>query len=158
MHQPKKVPGLNMAILIDNQQTKHPVVIEEVKKTAQAILNALDCRDCELSILLVDDARIAELNMAYLQRQGPTNVIAFPMREGDHSDIHPELLGDVVISMDTSAREAENAGLSSDRRFYQLLIHGILHLLGYDHVGSGDEAQVMEAKSNELLAIINRTA
>ncbi len=131
--------------------------IEKVQKTAQAILDALDCHECELSIVLVDDARIAELNQAYLQRQGSTNVIAFPMREGDHGDIHPELLGDVVISMDTSAREAREAGLSAERRFDQLLVHGILHLLGYDHIHSEDEARAMEAKSDELLALIDET-
>ena len=123
--------------------------------TAQAILNALDCREGELSILIVDDPRIAELNQAYLQRTGPTNVIAFPMREGDHADIHPELLGDVVISMDTCASEAMNAGISLEKRFVQLLIHGILHLFGYDHVQSRSDAHIMEAKSNELLELID---
>lgn len=104
--------------------------------------------------MLVDDPHIAELNETYLQRQGPTNVIAFPMREGDHSDIHPELLGDVVISMDTSAREAGEAGIDAGTRFDELLVHGILHLFGYDHVHTEEEAEIMEAKSRELLALI----
>ena len=143
-----------MAILIDNQQTKHPVEIEKVRKTAQVILDALDCHECELSIVLVDDSRISELNQTYLQKSGPTNVISFPMREGDHAEIHPELLGDVVISMDTAVREAENAGLSADVRFDQLLIHGILHLFGYDHIHSEEEARIMEGKSSELMKLI----
>jgi len=104
--------------------------------------------------VIVDDARIAQLNEAYLQHQGPTNVISFPMREGDHNEINPELLGDVVISMDTCAREAESAALSPETRFNQLLIHGILHLFGYDHIHSREEAEVMEAKSRELMALI----
>ncbi len=128
--------------------------MEMVRQKAQVVLDALDCPDCELSIVLVDDARIAELNQAYLDRQGPTNVISFPMREGRFGDVHPELLGDVVISMDTAGREAHEAGLSLDLRFDQLLIHGILHLLGYDHVHSEDEAQAMEARSDELLALL----
>jgi len=104
--------------------------------------------------LLVNDPRIAELNETYLNHQGPTNVISFPMREGDGGNLHPELLGDVVISMDTCAREAEMGEIPTERRFYELLVHGILHLLGYDHVHSEAEADVMESKSRELLALI----
>jgi probable rRNA maturation factor len=125
-----------------------------IQKKAQAILNALDCPDGELSIVIVDDVRIAELNQTYLQHTGPTNVISFPMREGDFSQINPDVLGDVVISADTCAREAEGAGISTQDRLDQLLIHGILHLLGYDHVHSESESRVMEAKSNELLALL----
>lgn len=113
--------------------------------------------DAELSLLIVDDADIAELNERYLKRIGPTNVIAFPMTEGDFSDISPDLLGDVVISMDTVCREAENAGLSVPERFTQLLVHGILHLLGYDHEQTEEEAARMEAKSAEVLAVLQAT-
>ncbi len=114
----------------------------------------MDCPDAELSIVIVDDARIADLNQTYLQHAGPTNVISFPMREGDFSDINPHVLGDVVISADTCAREAEAAGISTESRLDQLLIHGILHLLGYDHVHSESDARTMEAKSEELLALL----
>lgn len=102
----------------------------------------------------MDDAQIAQLNQAYLNRKGPTNVIAFPMREGLHADINPHLIGDVVISMDTCVKEAQAADLSLDQRFHQLLIHGILHLFGYDHIHSSEEALVMDAKSDELLALV----
>jgi probable rRNA maturation factor len=104
--------------------------------------------------LLVDDPRIAELNETYLNHQGPTNVISFPMRDGDGGNLHPELLGDVVISMDTCAREAELGAISTERRFYELLVHGILHLFGYDHIHSEAEAEVMENKSREMLILI----
>jgi probable rRNA maturation factor len=143
-----------MAILIDNQQKNHPIEISRIQKTAKVILNALDCPDGELSLVLVDDERMAELNSAYLGRKGPTNVIAFPMREGDFSDLHPDLLGDVVISMDTCAREGREGAIPTEVRFYQLLVHGILHLFGYDHVQSADEAQQMEVKNQELLGLI----
>ncbi|MDA8138058.1 MAG: rRNA maturation RNase YbeY [Desulfobacteraceae bacterium] len=125
-----------------------------VQKRAQAILNALGSPEAELSVLLVDDPRIAELNEAYLQHTGPTNVISFPMQEGDHGDINPGLLGDIVISMDTCAREAEMGGISAEARFYELLIHGVLHLFGYDHIHSEEEEREMEAKSRELLALV----
>jgi probable rRNA maturation factor len=117
----------------------------------QVILNDLDSPDGEISIVLVDDPQIAELNEQYRSRQGPTNVIAFAMREGEFSDLTPQLLGDVVISMDTAAAEAGTAGISLDRRFRELLIHGILHLFGYDHEQSEAEARRMDAKSRILL-------
>ncbi len=120
----------------------------------RAVLNALDCPEGELSILIVDDPQIENLNRQYLQRRGPTNVIAFAMREGEFSQISPQLLGDVVISMDTAAREAEKAGISLQRRFDELLVHGILHLFGYDHETSDEDARIMEEKSQELIELI----
>jgi probable rRNA maturation factor len=106
--------------------------------------------------MIVDDGQIAELNLAYLNRADPTNVIAFPMREGPFSNISPDLLGDVVISADTAHLEAVDAGMEMTERFNQLLIHGILHLTGYDHVNSEEEAAVMEQKSNELMELIRK--
>ena len=111
----------------------------------------MDCPDSEISILIVDDPQIEELNQQYLNRKGPTNVIAFAMREGEFSDLSPQLLGDVVISTDTAAREAQIASTSMERRFNELLVHGILHLMGYDHETSEDDARVMEDRSRELM-------
>lgn len=116
----------------------------------------MDCPDGELSILLVDDAAIAELNHQYLHRSGPTNVIAFPMRAGEFTEVTPGLLGDVVISLDTAAKEAANAGINLEQRFRELLVHGILHLFGYDHEIDATEERRMEDKSTELLTLIAR--
>jgi probable rRNA maturation factor len=110
--------------------------------------------DAELSIVLMDDPQIAELNQTYLDREGPTNVIAFPMKEGDFADVSPDLLGDVVISTDKTAAEAAELGISYRDRFDFLLIHGILHLMGYDHETSEADEKIMEAKTNELFALI----
>ena len=144
-----------MEVLIDNRQSRHKISLKKTEQTVQVILDALDCPDSELSILIVDDPQIEELNQQYLDRQGPTNVIAFAMREGDFSDLSPHLLGDVVISTDTAAREAKNAAMSFEQRFNELLIHGILHLLGYDHETDEEEARIMEAKSRELMILID---
>ena len=114
----------------------------------------MDFPDGEISILIVDDPQIEVLNRQYLKRQGPTNVIAFAMREGEFSDLTPHLLGDVVISTDTAAKEAQDAGMSLEHRFDELLVHGILHLFGYDHEDSEEEAVRMEKKSLELLELI----
>ena len=118
------------------------------------ILGALDCPDGEISILIVDDPQIEKLNREYLNRTGPTNVIAFPMREGEFSHLSPQLLGDVVISTDTVAKEAQNSAMSMEQRFKELLVHGILHLFGYDHETSKQDARKMEKKSQALLELI----
>jgi len=76
------------------------------------------------------------------------------MQEGEFSEISPQLLGDVVISVETALRESGAAGLAWEERFDQLLVHGILHLLGYDHESGGEEALEMEAQSEKLLAVI----
>lgn len=114
----------------------------------------MDSPEGELSILIVDDSQIASLNKKYLNREGPTNVIAFPMQEGQFSDVNPQLLGDIVISVETACKEGELSGISTEERLTQLLVHGILHLFGYDHEKIEREAPRMEAKSEELLKLI----
>ena len=110
--------------------------------------------DGELSILLLNDSQIAVLNKKYLKREGPTNVIAFPMQEGPFAEITPDLLGDVAISLETAAKEGETAGISMEDRLTELLVHGILHLCGYDHESSQTEALRMEKKSREVLKLV----
>ena len=117
----------------------------------------MDFPNGEISILLVDDPQISKLNQEYLNRKGPTNVIAFSMREGEFSHLNPQLLGDVVISLDTAARESVDAGLKMQKRFNELLVHGILHLFGYEHDTSEQSAQIMKEKTQELLNIIQDT-
>ncbi len=128
--------------------------LKKIRRTVEVILDALDCPDGEISILIVDDPQIEKLNRKYLNRTGPTNVIAFSMREGEFSHLSPQLLGDVVISTDTAAKEAQNSGMSMEQRFSELLVHGILHLFGYDHENSEQNARKMEKKSQELLKLI----
>jgi len=141
---------------IDNRQTRFEVSPKVVQKIARSILDALDFPDGELSLVLMDDAQITTINRDYLDRNRPTNVIAFPMREGPFGDITPKLLGDVIISLQTTAAEALNAGLSMETRFCQLLVHGILHLFNYDHETSRKDAAIMEAKSKEILQFIEK--
>jgi len=122
------------------------------------VLSALDCPEGELSILIVDDPQIALLNQQYLHRQGPTNVLAFPMSPEPASKETPQLLGDVVISADTAEREARAAGISTEERLRQLLVHGILHLFSYDHETTDEAAQEMEEKNDALLNLIEEKA
>jgi len=129
--------------------------MKQIQEKAKAVLNALDCPEAELSILILDDPQIAVFNKQYLNRKGPTNVIAFPMRDGPYGNITPQLLGDIVISVETADREGKRVGSSMEERFTQLLVHGILHLLGYDHETSDQDAQEMEEKSDEILKLIS---
>ena len=114
----------------------------------------MGCPEAELSLAFVDDAEMADLNRRYRERNGPTNVLAFAMAEGAFADLRPELLGDVVISVDTLAREAKRDGVPLQDHLIRLLIHGILHLAGYDHEGSEAEADRMEEKTEALMAAV----
>lgn len=127
-----------------------------MRRRTRILLDALRSPDGEISILLVGDRGIAALNRKFFNREGPTNVIAFPMQAGPFADLHPNLLGDVVISVDTAHREARAAGLDLDERIAQLLVHGVLHLYGYDHENTAAEARRMAAKSRRLMATILR--
>jgi probable rRNA maturation factor len=110
-----------------------------------------------LSVLIVDDAAIREINRDYLDRDRPTNVIAFAMQEGEGAGVQPDVLGDVVISAETAARDAAEAGTSFASELYFLLLHGILHLLGYDHErGSASDAERMERRESEIFALIRK--
>lgn len=104
--------------------------------------------------MVTGDAEIRELNRSWRQIDRPTNVLAFSMMEGEFSTISPGLLGDLVISSETAENEASEAGISFGERMSQLLVHGILHLVGFDHEAGPDDAGKMEAKSIELLRVI----
>lgn len=111
----------------------------------------------ELSITIVGDRVIHRLNRDYLGKDRPTNVISFSLQEGEDSDFTPHALGDVVISADTAAQEAEAGGWTGYQRLIFLLLHGILHLTGYDHERSGEEeAQRMERKEQELWELLEK--
>ena len=84
-----------------------------------------------------------------------TDVLSFAQREGEFAFVDDNLLGDVIISMDTTIRQAEERTHSVETELRVLLVHGILHLLGYDHI-EDDEADIMEAKEREILAVITQ--
>jgi probable rRNA maturation factor len=110
----------------------------------------------EISILLVDDPQITKLNKTYLNRNRPTDVIAFSQIEGAFSNLseHSNLLGDLVISLETAKRQAQEEKTTLKDEVVFLLIHGILHLIGYDHEGSVEKAREMEVKQQEILSCL----
>ena len=115
------------------------------------MLGALALPEAELSILLCDDATIHKLNRDHRGKDKPTDVLAFAMREGETGHLAGDLLGDVVISVDTARRQAgeHSRSVAAEVRF--LLAHGILHLVGYDH-GTRAEERRMMAMTDVLLA------
>ena len=129
-----------MKIWIRNQQKHIPLDLRKIRRVAKRILADLALPDAELSILLVNDVQIQELNRRYLHRDKPTNILAFPMREGEFSSLHPHLLGDLAISVETAKRQSNRFGLDDMGMVILLMIHGILHLVGYEHEGTREGA------------------
>jgi probable rRNA maturation factor len=105
-------------------------------------------------VLVVNDARIHRLNARYRGVNQPTDVLAFAMREGPFASLHPHLLGDVVISADTALRQAHTHQRTLAEELTHLLIHGTLHLLGYDHETSPADARLMRAKERSLWRLV----
>jgi len=117
---------------------------------ARRILAELGLLDAEISLLFVNDLQIQVLNQRYLRRDKPTNVLAFPMREGEFSTLHPHLLGDIVISVETAKRQSNRFGLNEMGMIILLMIHGVLHLIGFEHEGAKKGAREMATRQREL--------
>jgi probable rRNA maturation factor len=153
-----------------DEQTGHPVDTMRWVRLAQAVLADEGVRgEAELSLLFVDEVAIGDLNKRFLGKDGPTDVLAFPIDEepvesgrnpdsggtgpGFATDLDeaPALLGDVVICPAVAARNAPEHAGTYDDELALLVVHGVLHLLGMDHM-EDDEAEAMEARERELLA------
>ena len=113
--------------------------------------------ESELSILITDNAGIADLNREYRQIARATDVLSFPMLEGEFGDISPEMIGDVVISAETADEMSQQSGAPLDLIMDLLLVHGILHLIGYDHESGRDEALEMRERTEELLSMLGHS-
>jgi rRNA maturation RNase YbeY len=135
-----------------------------VAADARALLKLLSVNNYELSLVLTGDSPIRELNRLYRGLDRSTDVLSFPQldncaaagpeRVAAGSETLPPALGDVVISVDAALRQAERLGVTTESRLRTLLIHGLLHLLGYDHEKSRADARRMFARERELVAIL----
>lgn len=132
---------------------QRPVRHAELRWRAEAMLAFLDRPEAELSILLCDDETIQELNREYRNKNRPTDVLAFPMHEGEGPQPNPDLLGDVVISLPTATLQAAERDRPIIDEVTFLLAHGLLHLLGYDHATKGEERE-MTARTEALMAVV----
>lgn len=111
-------------------------------------------KDREVNLLIVDDDEITQLNRRYFHHNRPTNVISFPMEGGPAPSIPSKILGELVISAETAERQAKEVGKKTEEEILFLIIHGILHLLGYDHEGREKERKEMEEKERELYSLL----
>ncbi len=127
---------------------------EKITLFCDSLLQAVEKPEFSLSVVLVDDHRIREMNHRYRQKDKATNVLSFPFADG----AEPALaglpiyeLGDIVISLDSATKEAQQYKVSFSHRLCWLIIHGLLHLCGMDHERSQQEAEEMAAREQQLL-------
>jgi len=130
------------------------VDIARLRRCGQAVLSAIDESRSELSIALVDDLQITELNTRWRDRRRSTDVLSFSQIEGDFADHRAGLLGDVVISVETAADQAASRHRGLDEVVARLLIHGVLHLIGHDHERD-EEALRMVAEERRIWRELN---
>ncbi len=123
---------------------------------AVRLTKLLKIEDKELSILLTDDSEMTALNRSFRKRNRTTDVLAFSQLEGDRGDLHQHILGDVVICVPQAERQAKKRGLTLSQELTVLLVHGTLHLIGYEHVGAGRRAAAsMRREQDNLVAILD---
>ena len=150
-----------MDIWLENRQTK-VAVTKSIEALIHTVLDETASRHAlpetaEVSLTLVDDEQIHVLNRDYRSVDRPTDVISFALEEGDEPVIiggpAEMLLGEIVISMETALRQAAEYGHSLEREVAFLALHGMLHLLGYDHMTQEDEKRMFD-KQTEILAAL----
>ena len=123
----------------------------EVARRARAMLRSLGHTPSELSIVLTDDEQIHILNRDYRKKDRPTDVLAFAMSEGEFAEVSGAMLGDVIISVPTAARQAAERDVATLEEVTMLLAHGLLHLLGWDHETAAKD-RAMRAETDKLCA------
>ena len=136
-----------MSIEIDNRSGAICSEVELVDLAAFALKELLVDKRAELEISLVDEAEMTRLHEEWMDEAGPTDVLSFPMdelrpNELSENDEVPVVLGDVVICPDVARKQGDTAGHGMEQELRILLVHGILHLLGFDHLEPEEEAEM----------------
>jgi rRNA maturation RNase YbeY len=148
-----------MPVHMQSQVRRVAIDQARLDRLARAILSDVAETSAELGILFVGDQRMRGLNRRYRGQDRTTDVLAFAMREASTphaSRLTPRPLGDVVVSIPTAQRQARQRGRSLDEELTVLLVHGILHLCGYDHERSEKEARRMHRREGMILRSIAR--
>ena len=135
-----------MIDVLDEVSSPVPAVLFE--HLGAWLLGELNRPDADVSVVLIDDAKMRPINAQWRNIDKPTDVLAFAQSDSFSAQSH--ILGDVLISVETAARQAVEHGHSLERELTVLFVHGVLHLLGYDHI-EDDEAEEMEALERVLL-------
>ncbi|MFK5981110.1 MAG: rRNA maturation RNase YbeY [Rhizobiaceae bacterium] len=148
-----KLPEIDLTIDAGSWSDE-PLLLQKVNGAIGAAISVADlcyAHSAELSILLTNDAGVQKLNLQWRNIDKPTNVLSFPADDIEVGEGAGMLLGDIVMGWDTLAREAKDEGISFDDHFSHLVVHGFLHLFGYDHQNDAD-AEIMEQIEREALA------
>ncbi|MFA5072811.1 MAG: rRNA maturation RNase YbeY [Nitrospirota bacterium] len=138
-------------ILIRSNLRKKSPATASIKKFLRKLLKSAGLPDRELSVFFVGDQAMRSLNRRYRGKDRTTDVLSFSYGEGSLPSFNHTPLGDIVISLPTAERQAREQGHTADREFERLLIHGFVHLLGYDHERSDHDAARMARKERQLL-------
>ena len=146
-----------MEIWVESHPETYGALEETARRAAQTALASLPgLENAEVAIRLTNDEEVHQLNRQYRGIDRTTDVLSFAQREGEFADPEDLMLGDLVISVDRARLQAEDYGHSVDREISFLTVHGILHLLGWDHQTPADEARMM-AKTEGILAGLGLT-
>ncbi|NPA24981.1 MAG: rRNA maturation RNase YbeY [Deltaproteobacteria bacterium] len=144
---------------LNNHQAFRDLDLEQVRRMLQTVLEELGLEKRDLEVELVDDDAIADLNEKFFSRLRPTNVISFPLEEetGGSGQGAGGPLGSIVVSVETATRETGDLGYSVEEGVVYYLIHGLLHLIGYEHIGvAAEDAARMEKRQDELFSLALR--
>lgn len=129
----------------------------EFKRRVVQAMNLLNCKDRELSFLFTDDAEIAQLNRSFRDKDQPTDVLSFSSQVAEFKNLPIDIIGDVVISLETAKRQAREQKISLQQEILNLSVHALLHLLGYEHENVSNQiAKKMFDKQAEVLAYLEK--
>ena len=140
-----------MIIRIKNNQKKQKLAATKLKAQLAKLLESLNLPEAELSVLFVGDRAMRTLNRQYRAKDRTTDVLSFSLREGRFNAVQPNMLGDIVIAVPVARQQAVDAGHTLQQELERLLVHGLLHLVGYDHERSAADARSMRMKEQNLL-------
>lgn len=142
-----------MNTIINSEVEVDEKILSEILRAAEVVGKIYGCENCELSVTLTDNKNIHALNKKYRNIDSPTDVLSFAFRESEEPQIlnaEVEILGDIIISLERAKMQAEEFGHSYLREIIFLEVHGLLHLLGYDHIEENDRAE-MESEQKFIM-------
>ena len=123
-----------------------------VNKSCNAVMPHFELENCEVSIALADNDFVQQLNKQYRNQDKPTNVLSFPIDDTNLTELPPQL-GDIIVAFETVKNECEQQQKSFENHFCHLIIHGMLHLLGLDHIQPDDAVEMEELEKQILLSM-----
>lgn len=144
-----------MTVFITKRRGTLALDRRKLQRRAQRLLKMMDLAESELSLLLTGDEEMRELNSHWRGKDASTDVLSFSQQEGAGAQVQSQVLGDVVICLDQAQRQAKRRKVELLDEIVVLLVHGVLHLVGYEHVGvSSAESRRMFRKQEKLLTLL----